>query len=209
MTALLWLGAAGLMLFVLTFLIDGATRPGYRPVRHPVSALALGGRGWVQAVNFVLCGALVTAGAVGLLATSAGWLAAPVGCLGLGLVASGLFPMDPVRGYPPGTPEGDPEVLSRTHQLHDAAGAVVFLAMPVSAFVGALVLDGAAWRIGSAAVGVLLLVLNHLFTRAWTEDWPRTGLVQRATIITAWAWLAWTFVHLAGGHAVSLPGLDG
>jgi hypothetical protein len=51
---------------VTTFLAEGATRDGYRPSRHPVSSLALGPRGQVQAANFAVTGTLVLAGAAGL-----------------------------------------------------------------------------------------------------------------------------------------------
>src|ERR1700735_253087 len=59
-------GVAAGPLFVTAFLIQGATREGYRPSRHPVSSLALGPRGWVQAANFAVTGTLVLAGAAGL-----------------------------------------------------------------------------------------------------------------------------------------------
>ncbi|MGO1550097.1 MAG: DUF998 domain-containing protein [Nesterenkonia sp.] len=36
------------------------------PTRHPVSALALGPRGWLQTANFTVCGAAVTTGAWGI-----------------------------------------------------------------------------------------------------------------------------------------------
>jgi Protein of unknown function (DUF998) len=47
-----WAGPA----FAATFLAEGAVRDGYRPLRHPVSSLALGPRGWIQAVNFAVTG---------------------------------------------------------------------------------------------------------------------------------------------------------
>ena len=40
--------------------------PGYRPLRHTVSAFALGDFGWVQTVNFLLTGGLLVAFACGL-----------------------------------------------------------------------------------------------------------------------------------------------
>jgi hypothetical protein len=39
--------------FVAVFLAEGAARDGYRPLRHPVSSLALGPRGWIQAGNII------------------------------------------------------------------------------------------------------------------------------------------------------------
>jgi Protein of unknown function (DUF998) len=60
---LLSCGLAAGPAFITTFLVEGATRFGYRPSRHPVSSLALGPRGWVQTANFAVTGTLVLAGA--------------------------------------------------------------------------------------------------------------------------------------------------
>ncbi|WP_262403428.1 DUF998 domain-containing protein [Actinomadura sp. CNU-125] len=133
MTAALWTGAAGTWGFVATFLLDGWTRPGYRPVRHPVSALALGPRGWLQTANFVVCGAAIAVGAVAVGdALDGAVLAGAIAVFGASLVASGVFPMDAMRGYPPGTPDGTPDDTSVRHRLHDWAGAVVFGSLPVA-----------------------------------------------------------------------------
>ena len=51
---LLYCGLVAGPVFVTTFLAEGATRDGYRPSRHPVSSLALGPRGRVQAANFAV-----------------------------------------------------------------------------------------------------------------------------------------------------------
>ena len=52
--------------FVAAFLVERAVRDGYRPLRHPVSSLALGSRGWIQTGNFAVAGTLFLAGAAGL-----------------------------------------------------------------------------------------------------------------------------------------------
>lgn len=190
-------GLVGAALFVLTFLIDGATRPGYHPVRQPVSALALGPRGWVQTANFVVCGLLITAASPGIYqAAGSLWLAGLVAVFGLALVASGVFPMDPMRGYPPGTPEGTPTKTSRNHQLHDWAGMVVFAALPAAALAAALVLTDTLWAVGSGVVAAVLVVFFLWFGTAWEADDPRAGLVQRGMIITGWCWLALLCWHL-------------
>ena len=49
--ALLSCGVIAGPLFVLVFLVEGATRAGYDPFRHPVSSLALGDHGWTQTAN--------------------------------------------------------------------------------------------------------------------------------------------------------------
>ena len=63
---LLRCGAAAGPAFVAVFLLEGNGRDGYRPLRHPVSSLALGPHGWIQAGNFVVAGTLFLAGAAGL-----------------------------------------------------------------------------------------------------------------------------------------------
>lgn len=63
---LLLCGAVAGPLFVLVFLIEGATRADYSSLRHPVSSLAIGDLGWVQTVNFLITGSLVVAFAIGL-----------------------------------------------------------------------------------------------------------------------------------------------
>lgn len=190
-------GVAGSALFVITFLIDGATRPGYHPIRQPVSALALGSRGWVQTANFILSGLLITASTPGLYRASGSlWLAVLVAVFGLALVASGVFPMDPMRGYPPGTPDTTPTTTSRTHKLHDWAGVLVFTSLPAAAVVAALALDDPPWVVLSVFAAVALLALLLLFGNAWETDSPRAGLIQRLQIITGWTWLALLCLHL-------------
>lgn len=196
MSMLLLCGIVGPAVFVLVFLVDGATRPGYRPAYHPVSALALGDRGWIQTANFVGSGTLVALSGIGIAGVADSLLLGGLVVLfGVSLVASGAFPMDPMRGYPPGTKEGTPEDTSRAHELHDWAGMAVFGLLPVVAAVAGFVLDG-AWRWYSAAMVVALVVFFLWFGQAWEEDRPRTGLVQRLMIVTGWAGLALLCWHL-------------
>lgn len=190
-------GAASAAAFVLVFVVDGWTRPGYRPVRHPVSALALGDRGRVQTANFVACGTGVTVGAVGLAEVS--WpLMGILVVFGGALVASGVFPMDPMRGYPPGTPDTTPERFSRRHRWHDAAGAVVFSAIPVAATIAALTPAVGPLRTYSTVTAVASAVLLGVFARAWERDSPRAGLWQRLAILIGWSWLAVLFLSIGG-----------
>ena len=55
---LLWLtfGLAGAVLFTITYLIEGAIRPGYNAWQQAISALSLGPGGWIQQANFVVYG---------------------------------------------------------------------------------------------------------------------------------------------------------
>jgi hypothetical membrane protein len=89
--------------FTATFLAEGAAREGYDPLRHPVSSLALGPRGWLQTANFAVTGVLCLAAAAGLRRTAdrlAGCRAGPVmvAAAGAGLIGSAVFRTDPVGG---------------------------------------------------------------------------------------------------------------
>jgi hypothetical protein len=195
---LLACGAIGAVGFVAVFLVDGATRPGYDPTYHPVSALSLGERGWLQTLNFVVTGALMVAFAIGLRrrlrpgpAAAAGPLL--IGLFGLSLVASGAFAMDPMRGYPPGTPPGDPGTPSWQHVAHDDLGAVVFLCVPLACFVLARRFarppTRRVWVGYSIATGLAGIALLVVFGLAWEADHPQTGLIQRVMIFVDWTWL--------------------
>jgi Protein of unknown function (DUF998) len=96
-------------------LLQGATREGYSQLRHPVSSLSLGPRGWMQTADFAVAGGLYLCFAVGLSRTLAGRLRTRVAPTLLGLGAIGMlgaaaFPTDPLGGYPLGTPSCPPKV---------------------------------------------------------------------------------------------------
>ena len=110
---LLACGIIGGPVFVLAFLVEGATRVNYEPLRHPVSSLALGDSGWTQTANFIITGLLTLAFAAGLWHTlrpgkGSVWGPLLVGVWAVGLLGAGVFVTDPVSGYPPGTPTDSP-----------------------------------------------------------------------------------------------------
>src|SRR5215831_19562279 len=107
---LLACGAIAGPLFVTAFVVQGATRPDYNPIRHSISTLALGSAfGWIQILNFVLSGLLTLAFAVGVrrvLQPQKGstWGPLLIGLYAVGLLGAGVFVTDPDAGYTPGTP---------------------------------------------------------------------------------------------------------
>src|SRR5689334_5876007 len=106
---LLVCGVIGPLLFIIVFLIEGATRENYNPFRYAVSSLSIGDRGWIQAANFLMVGVLLVAFAIGLrraLKGSRGGLWGPIliGLAGIGLFGAGIFTTDPIFGYPPDAP---------------------------------------------------------------------------------------------------------
>lgn len=192
----IWAGPA----FTAVFLAEGAVREGYRPLRHPVSSLALGPRGRVQTVNFVVTGAAFLAGAVGLRMAAdrvPGGRTGPalVGAAGAGLVAAAAFPTDPVCGYPPGTPDV-PTAPSRVGIAHNLAAVPVFLGLPAAA----LAYAWGSWRSGErsgftaccAATAVAMPVTMALAGAGFSQSArlaPYGGLLQRASIISGFGWL--------------------
>lgn len=142
------------------------TREGYDLRVHPISQLATGGPGWVQMLNFVLagCGALALAIALRRRLTEGlGRRAVPVlvGIFGLGLILSGLFPMDPQHGFPVGTPDGPAPAMSWHSMIHSGAAAVAFSALAIACLVGVvrcLRRRQAAAALGHGIVALVLLI---------------------------------------------------
>jgi hypothetical protein len=196
---LLRCGVAAGPVFVAVFLLEGAARDGYRPLRHPVSSLALGSRGWIQAANFAVAGTLFLAGAAGLARAgdqAASSRAAPVliGAAGAGLIGSAVFTTDPVSGYPPGTPDALTQP-SATGTAHNLAAVPVFFGLPAAA----LAVGWRSWRAGrrgfglySAGTAVTMFTTMALAGAGFGQS-PRLaslgGLFQRASIITGFTWL--------------------
>src|SRR5260370_11707123 len=113
MKKLLYAGVIGPLLFIVVFIVEGLTRPGYSAWRHYVSQLATGDGGWVQVVNFLVCGSLMVAFAIGLrhaLRGSRGSIGTPLlfGLFGASLLVAGIFVTDPALGYPVGAPHVHP-----------------------------------------------------------------------------------------------------
>jgi hypothetical protein len=196
---LLRCGLAAGPVFITAFLLEGAVRDGYRPLRHPVSSLALGSRGWIQTGNFAVAGTLFLAGAAGLAragdpAASSRVAPALIGGAGAGLIGAAVFPTDPVSGYPPGTPDAITR-LSPAGAAHNVAAIPVFLGLPAAA----LACGWRSWRAGqrgfalySAGTAVTMLATMALAGAGFGQS-PRLvrlgGLFQRASIITGFTWL--------------------
>ncbi len=193
---LLACGVIGPLLFIVVFLIEGATRPSYSAWHHFVSSLSLGEQGWMQISNFLICGALVLCFAIGLRRVlhpgkGSTWGPILLGIFGLCLIGAGLFVTDPLLGYPPGAPS-TPTLHGILHML---LSLVVFIALPAACFVMARRFAGdPAWRgwvFYSITTGILVIVLFILTDVVASLD-PNgpVGLVQRLCIIIGWCWIA-------------------
>jgi hypothetical membrane protein len=179
-------------LFVTAFLVEGALRAGYSPLRHPVSALAIGPDGWTQATNFLVSGLLVVAFALGLRLRRHGWwLPVLVALVGIGLLGAGLCTCDPINGYPPGTPLAPVATTSGT--LHNAFSTLVFLGLPIACLVAARrERRRRAFAAYSVASAVTLLGLFVLAALGFAQDpalLPVGGLMQRLCLVVGLTWL--------------------
>jgi hypothetical protein len=197
-----WLLRCGLVAgpaFVIVFSVDGATRPGYRPLRHPVSSLSLGPRGRVQVSNFAVTGALYLAAAAGLAraadpATRARAESGLIAVAAAGLIGAAAFRTDPVSGYPPGSPDV-PVRPSRAGTAHNLLSAGVFLGVPAAAFADgwrALRRGRVGWGLYCAGTAMSMLAAMGAAGAGFGQS-PRlvnlAGLLQRVSIVTGFGWL--------------------
>jgi len=207
---LLGCGVVGPLLFIVVFLIEGATRPGYIAWQTDVSYLALSNQGWEQIANFLVCGSLCIAFAVGLRqiwpsGRASVWGPLLIGLFGLGLLIAGVFVADPGGGYPPGAPiNGSPQTLHGW--VHGLNGAVLFnVVLPAACFVlsrrFAADPQNRRWATYSWVTGALILLISVVSTIALPfaekAGFPVVdGLIQRVLIIMGWGWVALTALRL-------------
>jgi uncharacterized membrane protein len=215
--ALLVSGALAGPLFTLGWILEGATRVDYNPLRHPVSSLELGDLGWTQQANFLVAGGLTLAFAIGLRRAlrplgGSTWGPLLVAAHGIGLLGAGIFVTDPVSGYPPGTPDHLATYSSVHAALHDLLSVGTFVGLPIACLVFARRFAGwgrRGWAIYSTASGVAFLagtVLTSIAFNAQAEPLVDIGgLLQRATVTTGWAWLTLLALHLLQGLPTTGP----
>ncbi|MFI0487278.1 DUF998 domain-containing protein [Actinomadura sp. 9N215] len=189
---LLGCGAVAGPLFVLLIAAQAATRDGFDAARHPLSMLALGEHGWIQTANFLVSGVLVLASAAGLRrvlapgTTGRTWGVRLIAVYGASLVWAGVFPTDPMDGFPAGTPAGAGEV-SWHGMLHNLAPVGMGLALSAACLVFArrFAREGRrSWTIYSVAAAAAYLVLG---LAAFPAEEFRLMLAGGAAI---WTWAA-------------------
>jgi hypothetical membrane protein len=189
---LLTAGIIGPVFFVVVFLVEGWTRPGYDPTTMFVSALSLSNDGWQQIGNFLITGLLFVGAAVGwrrVMPDGPGCRWGPIllGLAGLGLIAAGIFVTNPSRNYPPGTTAA---MLTETWHgaIHQIGSVFVFFGLPIAMFIMARRFWGerSRWGLYSAASGVGMLAV-FVSTLIFTD---LTGLLQRVAIVIGFGWVA-------------------
>jgi len=186
---LLTCGAVAAPLWATVSLTQAFTREGFDITRHPLSMLSTGSLGWLQIANFLIAGALMVAGAAGLRATVASvWAPRLLTVTGLGMVAAGVFSMDPADGFPAGTPAG-PGVVTWHALAHFASGTIAFGTLiagcyvlarhyarsgdrrraVVSVVAGTALLVGNGWAMSGGTAGSLTLAIGAISAMLWVS----------------------------------------
>jgi hypothetical protein len=204
---LLGSAVAGLLGFVVTFLVEGALRPGYRPWRHAISQLSLGPFGWVNTIAVLVAAASLLVFAAGLrdaLATGVGstWGPRLMGMTGACFLLAAIFPIDPGLGYPPATPAQH----SLPGLVHGLAITLAVGCLSAACLVMARRFAGdpawRGWARSSTLTGVVVAtgyvataVLTGLDQAGVLPNAPG-GLLQRSMIITGFGWIVLVAVRL-------------
>src|SRR5262249_41806777 len=125
-------------LFTVAWVVEGAPRVKYNPLRYSISALSIPDARLMPLATFIVTGLLVLAFAIGLQRalrpSGSVWGPTLVGLAGIGLIGAGIFVTDPLNGYPPGTPL-IPTERTAHGILHDLFGIPFFLGLPITGFV--------------------------------------------------------------------------
>src|SRR5215203_1398413 len=184
---LLIAGAVAGPIFAAVATAQVLLRDGFDLRRHPLSQLATGGPGFVQIANFIVAGLGVLCLAVGVKRTitegvGRRWLAPLIAVFGLGLIASGVFVMDPENGFPIGTPEGPAPAMSWHGIGHIAAVTVAFTGLAAACIVLAVRMGrrraGWATMLNACAALVFLAPVN--------PAWASIQLALTALVAFTW-----------------------
>ena len=188
-------GTVGPVQFFLVLLVEGALRPGYRPLRDMISELSLGPRGWIQTANFLVFGLLFIVFARGVKASVNDTRATRLGAtlllvIGVGVLGCGLFRAE---HWPPSS-------MSPAGLLHLLCALVlVFALLPVATGVMARAFStDAHWRSLGRVTRLtsfltLALLVGGLALMSTPGQPPRignvyAGLIQRIDVAVFLAW---------------------
>ncbi|HEX6556869.1 MAG TPA: DUF998 domain-containing protein [Ktedonobacteraceae bacterium] len=197
---LLACGMIGPLLFIIVFLIEGATRPGYSAWRHAVSQLSLGDQGWMNSINIFVCGLFLLCFAFGLrLVLQSGkasfWGPSLTLLCGVLFITAAIFPVNPALGYLPGVAP----TYSLHGLIHALAVTIFFGCLSALCFVlGQRFVDGADWtgwalysRITGVVVALFYIATPVVTTLDMNGLLPNApgGLLQRVAIISGFGWI--------------------
>jgi len=197
--ALLACGAVAGPLYIAVTAIQALTRDGFDPTQHRYNLLTTGDPGWIHRTNMVVAGVLMVLFAVGvgrmLQGRGATWGPRLLGLYGVAYMVGGLFPADPVVGFPPGT-------LTESTTWHGMVNAgsrgTSSLLLIAASLVIARWFTGRGlrnWAWFSVAAVPLPLAAFALLTAAGTDK-STTYLAFLVPGILLWAWITALAIHL-------------
>jgi hypothetical protein len=203
---LLALGPIGALFFTVSFTVQGLSRNGYDPLRHPVSSLAIGPSGWIQVYSFVIAGLLFVFFSLGIREVFPQGkyrrsITAFVLATGIGLAGAGVFSTDPVYGYPTQLPLHLAQFTWQGH-LHDLFSLIVFISITGAAINGwrYFVITGQKGISVFSLLSAITILLTFILAGIGFKQAPVfvdfAGLLQRASIIGGCAWLAVFGIYL-------------
>ncbi|MFI5264456.1 MAG: DUF998 domain-containing protein [Candidatus Kapaibacterium sp.] len=199
-------GAFGCWLFVLASIIQGRFHIDYDPVRHPLSSLAIGEYGWLQAANFIVLGLLTLGFSIGLRralrrSKESIWVGIVMGLVAIGLVGAGIFITDPEYGYPVNLPLILAPITFQGY-LHEFFSLIIFLGLPVACFIlrhRFQVTGEPGWAAYSGFTGIAILVTFVLAGMGF-KQFPHiadfAGVYQRLSITLGSIWITLLTLHL-------------
>lgn len=175
--------------YLIVGLVQAISREGFELSQHPLSVLMLGDFGWVQTTNLALTGLMAVAAGIGFIRVmdrrTPGLL---VSLYGASLVASAVFPPDPMAGFPPGSAEVT--TPSTSGLLHLAFGGIAFFAVAVAAETTGRWFrrEGLAEMARLSRVAAVVIVIGFLGGAAVATSTAGVSLLW-ISVVTGLAWL--------------------
>lgn len=174
------------------------TRTGFNLGEHQLSLLMLGDAGWIQRANLLLSGLICGVAAVGFRRAmnrtgTPGEAPHLLFAFAIGLVGSGIFPPDPVDGFPPGA-ESE---ATAAGILHLGFGALSFACLGAACFLAArwIARRGViGWSRYSQASGATILI-GFVGGAALSQS-PAGVFLLWIAVVAGYAWIAATSVYL-------------
>jgi hypothetical membrane protein len=176
----------GPALFIVTALIFGAVEPNYSPVHNTISELAISRHGFIQTLNFIICGTLISTLGVQLFRLKSSlkgsqYAGLAIALMGMVLLLSAFFVTDPLH------------IASTT--LHGTIHNSLFL-VGILGMVSAQVVVGiknlkSSYGIYSLVSGIASFA--GLIGVGAMTDMP--GVPQRLLVILIMTWMTITFLQ--------------
>src|SRR5215207_183799 len=209
---LLICGALAGPFFTIIWFLTGLTRDNYDPMRHPISALALGESGWTQVTNFIITGVLTLTLAYGLQMAlpsrdESKWGLILFYMVAIGFLGDGLFVTDPLNGYPPGTSVLAVS-LTLSGSIHLLFASFIF-GLPTACLVLAQLFAAQGqhnWAIYSRVTAIAFIIIYLIGMAGFLQVEglvSYAGLFQRISLTIGLAWMTLLPIHLLNSSSTS------